>query len=106
MESSVQLFPFADHRWFYAAFTGLVLVPAGPRPRGVPPPGPGGLDRRGDLRYGLGVVLAFVGLKMVGLNRAFDGHFPITVSLGIIVGVIAASIVVSFAFPKAQEEPR
>jgi tellurite resistance protein TerC len=66
----------------------------------------GAMDKFHLLRYGLGVVLAFVGLKMVWLNRAFGGHFPITVSLGIIVGVIAASILLSFAFPKAQEEPR
>jgi tellurite resistance protein TerC len=66
----------------------------------------GAMDRFHFLRYGLGIVLAFVGLKMVWLNRAYDGHFPITVSLGIIVGVIAASILLSFAFPKAQEEPR
>jgi len=66
----------------------------------------GAMDKFHLLRYGLGVVLAFVGLKMVWLNRAWGGHFPITVSLGIIVGVIAASIVLSLAFPRAQEEPR
>jgi tellurite resistance protein TerC len=66
----------------------------------------GAMDRFHLLRYGLGVVLAFVGLKMVWLNQAFGGHFPITVSLGIIVGVIAASIALSLLFPKAQEEPR
>jgi tellurite resistance protein TerC len=58
------------------------------------------------LRYGLGLVLAFVGLKMIWLNRAWGGHFPITVSLGIIVSVIIVSIVASLVFPKAQEEPR
>jgi len=36
------------------------------------------------LKYGLGVVLIFVGLKMVWLNAAFDGKFPISWSLGII----------------------
>jgi len=66
----------------------------------------GAMDKFHLLRYGLGVVLAFVGLKMVWLNRAWGGHFPITVSLGIIVGVIAASILLSLAFPRAQEEPR
>jgi tellurite resistance protein TerC len=66
----------------------------------------GAMDKFHLLRYGLGVVLAFVGLKMVWLNRAWGGHFPITVSLGIIVGVIAASIVLSLVFPRAQEEPR
>ncbi len=66
----------------------------------------GAMDKFHLLRYGLGVVLAFVGLKMVWLNRAWGGHFPITVSLVIIVGVIAASIVLSLVFPRAQEEPR
>ena len=30
------------------------------------------------LKYGLGLILVFVGLKMVWLNAAFDGKFPIT----------------------------
>ena len=39
------------------------------------------------LRYGLaGVVLVFVGLKMVWLDRWFGGKFPIGWSLGIIAG--------------------
>lgn len=52
------------------------------------------------LKYGLGVVLVFVGLKMVWLNQLFDGHFPIWVSLGIICGVIALSVMLSLVFPK------
>lgn len=52
------------------------------------------------LKYGLSVVLIFVGLKMVWLNQLFGGHFPITWSLAIILGVIAASIVLSLLFPK------
>jgi TerC family integral membrane protein len=55
------------------------------------------------LKYGLGVVLVFVGLKMVWLNQAFGGHFPIVWSLGIIVGVIAVSVVLSLLFPRKQE---
>jgi tellurite resistance protein TerC len=54
------------------------------------------------LKYGLGVVLVFVGLKMVWLNELFDGHFPIWVSLGIICGVIGLSVLLSFIFPRAQ----
>ena len=54
------------------------------------------------LKYGLGVVLVFVGLKMVWLNQLFGGHFPIWVSLGIICGVIGLSILLSFIFPRAQ----
>jgi len=66
----------------------------------------GAVDKFYLLKYGLGTVLIFVGLKMAVLNRLWDGHFPVTVSLGIIVGVIAASIALSLVFPKAQEEPR
>jgi len=46
------------------------------------------------------VVLVFVGLKMVWLNGLFDGKFPIVLSLGIILGVIAVSIALSLLFPK------
>jgi tellurite resistance protein TerC len=56
------------------------------------------------LRYGLGIVLAFVGLKMVWLNRAFGGHFPIGVSLAIILGVIAVSVALSLLFPRKPQE--
>ena len=49
----------------------------------------GAIDKFHMLKYGLGIVLIFVGLKMTVLNRLFGGHFPITWSLGIIVGVIA-----------------
>jgi tellurite resistance protein TerC len=64
----------------------------------------GAIDKFYFLKYGLGVVLAFVGLKMTVLSHLWGGHFPITWSLGIIVGVIAASITLSLLFPtKAQE---
>lgn len=51
------------------------------------------------LKYGLAVVLVFVGLKMVWLNDYFGGKFPISVSLGVIVGVIALSVILSLIFP-------
>jgi tellurite resistance protein TerC len=60
----------------------------------------GAIDRFHMLKYGLGVVLMFVGAKMTFLNRLYGGHFPITLSLGIIVGVIAVSVALSLAFPK------
>jgi tellurite resistance protein TerC len=60
----------------------------------------GAVDKFYLLKYGLGVVLVFVGLKMVWLNQLFDGKFPILLSLGIIAGVIAASVVLSLVFPK------
>jgi tellurite resistance protein TerC len=47
------------------------------------------------LKYGLGLVLVFVGLKMVWLNEAFGGKFPITWSLAIIAGIIGISIAAS-----------
>jgi tellurite resistance protein TerC len=56
------------------------------------------------LKYGLGVVLVFVGLKMVWLNNAFGGKFPIVWSLGIIGAVLAVSIAVSWLVP-AKREP-
>jgi tellurite resistance protein TerC len=68
----------------------------------------GAMDLFHMLKYGLGIVLIFVGLKMVWLNRLYGGHFPIGISLGVIVGVIGLSIVLSLVFPKpkAQEEAR
>jgi tellurite resistance protein TerC len=55
------------------------------------------------LRYGLAVVLVFVGLKMVWLDELAGGKFPIVLSLTIIVSVIAGSIVLSLARPKRPE---
>jgi len=49
------------------------------------------------LKYGLGIILVFVGLKMVWLNQAFGGKFPITWSLGIIGALLAVSMLVSVA---------
>ena len=57
------------------------------------------------LKFGLGVILTFVGLKMVWLNSLFPDHkFPIVWSLSIIGGVLVASILLSLIFPKAAEE--
>ena len=47
------------------------------------------------LRFGLAGVLMFIGLKMVWLNQAFGGAFPITWSLAIIGGLVGGSIVAS-----------
>jgi tellurite resistance protein TerC len=54
------------------------------------------------LKYGLGLVLVFVGLKMTWLNEAFGGKFPITWSLLIIVGIISISIIYSILKSKKQ----
>jgi len=52
------------------------------------------------LKYGLAVVLVFVGLKMLWLNQLYGGKFPIGLSLGIIAGTIGLSVVLSLAFPR------
>ncbi|MBA2646717.1 MAG: TerC family protein [Pyrinomonadaceae bacterium] len=62
----------------------------------------GAIDKFHMLKYGLAIVLIFVGLKMVWLNSLFGGKFPITLSLGIITGVIAGSIALSLLLPKTH----
>ena len=71
----------------------------------------GVVDRFHLLKYGLAAVLVFVGLKMVWLNDAFGGKFPVTWSLGIIITTIALSVIASLLFPPRKEtdlilEPR
>lgn len=60
----------------------------------------GAMEKFYLLKYGLGIVLVFVGLKMVWLNRLYGGHFPIGVSLAVILLVIGTSVALSLAFPK------
>jgi tellurite resistance protein TerC len=60
----------------------------------------GAVDKFHLIKYGLAVVLTFVGLKMVWLNDTFDGKFPITWSLGVILGTITISVIASLVFPK------
>jgi len=57
------------------------------------------IDKFHLLKYGLAVVLVFVGLKMVYLNDAFGGKFPVSYSLGFIIGAITLSIIASLVFP-------
>jgi tellurite resistance protein TerC len=61
----------------------------------------GAVDKFYLLKYGLGIVLVFVGLKMVWLDGLFVGKFPIGISLGIVAVVIAGSILLSLAFPRS-----
>jgi TerC family integral membrane protein len=63
----------------------------------------GAVERFHLLRYGLALVLAFVGLKMVWLDTAFGGKFPIVWSLAIIGAALAASVVASLIFPRRPE---
>ena len=65
----------------------------------------GAVDRFHLLRYGLALVLVFVGLKMVWLDGWYGGKFPIGVSLGIIGAVLAGSILISLAVPKTHDRP-
>ncbi|MEW6506453.1 MAG: TerC family protein [Bacteroidota bacterium] len=55
------------------------------------------------LKYGLGLVLIFVGLKMAWLNNAFGGKFPISWSLGIIALIISSSVIVSLIVTKEKK---
>ncbi len=63
----------------------------------------GVIDKFHLLKFGLATVLVFVGLKMVYLNEAFGGKFPISYSLGFIISVIALSIIASLLFPRAAK---
>jgi len=56
------------------------------------------------LKYGLGIVLVFVGLKMAWLNELFGGKFPIVWSLLIIISIIGVSIFYSMWKTKSDEE--
>jgi tellurite resistance protein TerC len=53
----------------------------------------GAMDKFYMLKYGLGIILIFVGLKMTVL------HVSIVVSLAVILGVIGVAIVLSLVFP-------
>jgi tellurite resistance protein TerC len=64
----------------------------------------GAVERFHLLRYGLAVVLLFVGLKMVWLDAWSGGKFPIVLSLAIIGGVLAVSVVASFLFPRPADD--
>ena len=55
------------------------------------------------LRYGLAGVLVFVGLKMVWLDGAFGGKFPIGASLAIIAFAIGTSVVLSLVYQKSED---
>ena len=63
----------------------------------------GAVERFHLLRYGLAVVLVFVGLKMVWLDTAAGGKFPIVWSLSIIGVALVASVIASLIFPRRPE---
>jgi tellurite resistance protein TerC len=57
------------------------------------------------LKYALSLILIFVGLKMVWLNDAFGGKFPIEWSLGIIGGLLALAVAASWLRPARAVAP-
>jgi tellurite resistance protein TerC len=60
----------------------------------------GAVHRFRYLKYGLGLILVFVGLKMAWLNEAFGGKFPVTWSLGIIGAILATTMGASWWLSK------
>ena len=62
----------------------------------------GVMDKFVYIKYGLASVLVFVGLKMVWLNEAFGGKFPINWSLGIIAILITSSIIASILIDRKK----
>ncbi|NDV12653.1 TerC family protein [Crenobacter sp. HX-7-9] len=57
-------------------------------------------DRFHLLKYGLAVVLTFIGVKML-IVKVF--HIPTAISLGVVFVVITSSVVLSLLFPRKQK---
>jgi tellurite resistance protein TerC len=55
------------------------------------------------LPMGLGVLLSFVGLKMLGHHYLTEIGFGTLSSLAVIVGILATSIILSLLFPEKKE---
>lgn len=60
-------------------------------------------DRFWLLQYGLGVLLMFIGVKML-LGEFTDIHVGTTTSLLVILGILVVSIVLSMCIPKREKE--
>lgn len=60
----------------------------------------GAVDKFRHIKFGLAGVLMFVGLKMTFLNDYYKGHFPIWLSLLIIVLILTTSILASIFLDK------
>lgn len=65
----------------------------------------GVMDKFHLLKYGLSLILVFVGLKMVWLNDLFGGKFPIPWSLGIIAGILVLSVIASLVIKPKHHLP-
>jgi predicted tellurium resistance membrane protein TerC len=59
------------------------------------------LDRFAYLKYGLGLVLAFIGAKMIVAEGVFgfEHHIETSISLAIVAGLISVSMVASLFAP-------
>jgi tellurite resistance protein TerC len=64
----------------------------------------GAVEKFHLLKYGLALVLIFVGLKMAWLNHAFGGKFPIGISLAVISVLVGVSIALSLLIPRRIPE--
>ena len=62
-------------------------------------------DRFWLLRYGLGVLLCFIGLKMIG-GEFFGLHISTMASLAVILGILVMSIVLSLAIKRTENGER
>ena len=60
----------------------------------------GALDRFHLLKYGLSVVLVFVGLKMAVFDDLAGGRLPIGFSLAVIAITVIGAIALSLLFPR------
>ena len=56
-------------------------------------------DRFWLLHYGLGVLLTFIGVKMIG-GEFFGWHIPTLVSLAVILGILVVSVLLSMVIKK------
>ncbi|MGH2756290.1 MAG: TerC family protein, partial [Actinomycetota bacterium] len=73
----------------------------------------GGMDRLHLLKFGLSIILAFVGFKMIGEAIPCDGHgmfcedgnfhIPIWLSLSFIIGVLGITAILSFKLSPEQQ---
>ena len=58
-------------------------------------------DRFWLLHYGLGALLCFIGLKMIG-GEFFGWHVPTLASLAVILGILVLSILLSILIPQKK----
>lgn len=61
----------------------------------------GSMNKLHLLKYGLALILAFVGVKMLLESVHFE--FPIWASLTVIIGILALTAALSFMFPPKEE---